>query len=174
MAAEDAPGVDPQLRASDRDREKAVTELRMHHAAGRLDDDELEERIDVAYAARTVGPLYDVLRDLPVLRLGAVEPIRPRVIEERGFGVRSFHQEHELPAEPMATWDSLVASLLPGLLSLGFVVVDRATGAGVALARAGEHIAVELEPRRGGGTRLIVHGRARRRVRRTFASLSAR
>ena len=55
--AEDVFAQDPELRASDREREDAVTLLREHGAAGRLDVDELEERIGSAYAARTRGDL---------------------------------------------------------------------------------------------------------------------
>lgn len=54
------------LRASDRDREQLVTELQEHAAAGRLTTDELEERLQAAYAARTTGELDALRRDLPV------------------------------------------------------------------------------------------------------------
>jgi hypothetical protein len=56
---------DPELRASDDERESAVTELREHGAAGRLDVDELEQRVGAAYAARTRGELGALLADLP-------------------------------------------------------------------------------------------------------------
>ncbi len=56
---------DPGLRASDADREDAVTRLREHAAAGRLDVEELEQRIGAAYAARTHGELAVLQRDLP-------------------------------------------------------------------------------------------------------------
>jgi len=54
-----------QLRASDADREQLADELRAHAVAGRLDTDELEERLQAAYAARTAGDLAAVRRDLP-------------------------------------------------------------------------------------------------------------
>jgi hypothetical protein len=56
---------DPTLRASDTDRESVVSELREHGAAGRLDVDELEQRVGAAYAARTHGDLGGLLADLP-------------------------------------------------------------------------------------------------------------
>jgi Domain of unknown function (DUF1707) len=56
---------DPALRASDAERESIVTLLREHGAAGRLDVDELEQRIGAAYAARTHGELDALLSDLP-------------------------------------------------------------------------------------------------------------
>jgi hypothetical protein len=39
--------------------------LREHGAAGRLDMDELEQRIGAAYSARTHGELGALVRDLP-------------------------------------------------------------------------------------------------------------
>ena len=57
------------LRASDADREKAVTLLRAHAAEGRLTLDELEARVERAYAARTTGELKALRADLPKMRL---------------------------------------------------------------------------------------------------------
>src|SRR3954470_23948241 len=54
-----------EIRASDAERERVVTFLRDHALAGRLDSDELEERIGLAYAARYVGDLERLIRDLP-------------------------------------------------------------------------------------------------------------
>jgi Flp pilus assembly protein TadB len=56
------------LRASDTDREQTVSSLRAHHAAGRLQTDELDQRIAGALTAATVTELDDHLRDLPHLR----------------------------------------------------------------------------------------------------------
>ena len=53
------------LRASDADREAAVERLRAHAAAGRLDPDELDERLERAFAARTAGELSELMTDLP-------------------------------------------------------------------------------------------------------------
>jgi hypothetical protein len=63
--AEDALRQDPGVRASDEERESTVTLLREHGAAGRLDVDELEQRVGAAYAARTRGELVALLDDLP-------------------------------------------------------------------------------------------------------------
>jgi len=56
-----------QLRASDEDRERYAQSLREHFAAGRIADDELAERLDEVYAARTVAELEAVVHDLPAL-----------------------------------------------------------------------------------------------------------
>jgi hypothetical protein len=67
-------------RASDRDRERVVDELRTHAAEGRLTVEELEDRVQRALGARTAGELAALTRDLPDLappRVGARSP-RPR------------------------------------------------------------------------------------------------
>jgi hypothetical protein len=54
-------------RASDADRERAVAELRVHCADGRLSAEDLEDRVGVAMRATTLGELDGVRRDLPSL-----------------------------------------------------------------------------------------------------------
>ena len=54
-----------ELRASDAERERVVTFLREHALLGRLTDEELEERIGLAYASVTVGDLERQIADLP-------------------------------------------------------------------------------------------------------------
>jgi DUF1707 SHOCT-like domain len=56
-----------ELRASDEQRDRAAAELRDHFAAGRLTEDELSERLEAAYAARTQGDLRALRHDLPAL-----------------------------------------------------------------------------------------------------------
>jgi hypothetical protein len=53
------------MRASDEDRERIVAALQRHTTAGRLSLDEFAERVDAACAARTLGELAVVTRDLP-------------------------------------------------------------------------------------------------------------
>lgn len=56
---------DPSLRAADADREATSERLRRHHAEGRLDSEEFQERIDRCYQAKTVGELELLVTDLP-------------------------------------------------------------------------------------------------------------
>lgn len=63
------PSDDPQLRASDDDRDRTASLLREHHAAGRLTVDEFQERLDATYAAKTLGQLQELLSDLPSIDL---------------------------------------------------------------------------------------------------------
>lgn len=54
-----------ELRASDSERERVVEFLREHALVGRLNHDELEERIGLAYSAVTRGELERLIGDLP-------------------------------------------------------------------------------------------------------------
>jgi uncharacterized protein DUF1707 len=62
------PG-DPRMRASDADRDRTASLLREHHAEGRLTAEEFHERLDRAYAAKTLGDLDELLADLPAIDL---------------------------------------------------------------------------------------------------------
>jgi hypothetical protein len=55
------------LRASDADRDRVAEVLRAAAADGRLSLDELDERLDRLYAAKTYGELESVVEDLPGL-----------------------------------------------------------------------------------------------------------
>lgn len=55
----------PEMRASDADREHMAAALREHHAAGRLDLDEFYNRLDATYQAKTLGDLDEIVADLP-------------------------------------------------------------------------------------------------------------
>ena len=79
---------DPQMRASDADRDRTASLLREHHAAGRLTAEEFQERLDAAYAARTLGDIDRLMADLPSIdlyhlpdesmrRMAAARPARP-------------------------------------------------------------------------------------------------
>jgi hypothetical protein len=55
----------PGHRASDAEREAVADRLRTAAADGRLDPDELDERLSAAYGARTTGELVPLTADLP-------------------------------------------------------------------------------------------------------------
>jgi hypothetical protein len=107
------------LRASDADREQFVEALRRHHAEGRLTTEELSERTERAYAARTFGDLDALATDLPPIQPSAPAPAPGRPASA------------ELPArmrspgpERAAAKAALVRSILwYGLLSLVLLVV---------------------------------------------------
>ena len=53
------------VRVGDADREAVTAQLREHYADGRLTLEELNERLDQTFAARTKADLNTVMRDLP-------------------------------------------------------------------------------------------------------------
>jgi Domain of unknown function (DUF1707) len=66
------------LRASDGDRDRVLVRLHTAYAEGRLTEAELDERIDLALAARTEADLAAVSSDLPAA------PAAPSAAAERG------------------------------------------------------------------------------------------
>jgi hypothetical protein len=68
-----APVSEAEMRASDSDRERIAELLRDAYAEGRLTMEEHSERIEAAYAARTLGDLVPLTRDLPAHRPISVE-----------------------------------------------------------------------------------------------------
>src|SRR3974390_982481 len=56
---------DLELRASDADRDAAAAVLGGAMAAGRLTSTEYAQRLDAVYAAKTLGALAPLTRDLP-------------------------------------------------------------------------------------------------------------
>jgi len=89
-----------EIRVSDQQREHAAEQLRDHFAAGRLSEDELSERVQAAYSARTDEQLRAPLADLP--RLPATpqqrkqelvqrrSQLQRRLIQETGGGLALF------------------------------------------------------------------------------------
>ncbi len=53
------------LRIGDAERDAAATDLGEHFAAGRLTLDELHDRLDAVFAAKTLGQLTRIMADLP-------------------------------------------------------------------------------------------------------------
>jgi hypothetical protein len=67
-----------ELRASHEDRDRVVELLRVSAGDGRLTAEELDERLELALAARTYGELAKLVSDLPAAGSGASVPA-PRV-----------------------------------------------------------------------------------------------
>ncbi len=70
---------DRRTRASDADRDRVAAALREHYAAGRLTVEEFRERLDKAYAAKTLGELDDLMADLPGVDLAQLPAALPAV-----------------------------------------------------------------------------------------------
>jgi hypothetical protein len=57
--------LNPDIRVSDADRDRVAAALREHSVEGRITLDELNERLETTYSARTLGELQAVTADLP-------------------------------------------------------------------------------------------------------------
>jgi Domain of unknown function (DUF1707) len=69
------------MRVGDAERERVVELLRAHAAAGRLEADELEERLERAYQARYGSDLDAVLAELPAEQPAPrARPSQPRLV----------------------------------------------------------------------------------------------
>jgi hypothetical protein len=69
---------DPSLRVGDAERNEAADALSQHFSAGRLDQNELKERLDRAMSAKTGSDLSRLLTDLPSLGPEPAVPPVPR------------------------------------------------------------------------------------------------
>ena len=73
------PVGDPsRLRISDEDRHKVAEVLRTAAGEGRIDLEELDERLGLTYAAKTYGDLVPITADLPVAGAPHAVPPAPR------------------------------------------------------------------------------------------------
>lgn len=93
------PRRDPELRASHADREAVAELLREAAGDGRIDLEELEERLERAFAAKTYGDLEPLTADLPehtaVAAPAEAEPLELRAgvgdINQTGYWVVPRH-----------------------------------------------------------------------------------
>ncbi|AXE84426.1 DUF1707 domain-containing protein [Streptomyces sp. Go-475] len=82
-------GGSPEVRASHADRDRIVDVLRVAAGDGRLTMAELDERVEAALSARTVGELAVLTADLPeAVTPGAVEADDVVRIEQEGSSTR--------------------------------------------------------------------------------------
>jgi hypothetical protein len=72
-------GMNPAMRAASTDRERAVDVLKAAFAEGRLTQDEYNDRMGRAYAARTYGELAALTADVPAgaLPVWSLQPYQP-------------------------------------------------------------------------------------------------
>ncbi len=194
-------GEPPALRVGDRERERAADELRVHHLDGRLDDGELEERLERTYAARTIADLGAVLVDLPERGRRGIVPAAPAPAppaKPGGFGLLPFTFVHDLPASPEEAYAAALDAIGTAMVAFGYAVVERREGEVIVFAQQERpgwvpvvcvaafpvgllaltvkrttHVRLEVLPRPGGGSRLRVSGEARRAVRKAFSTLTA-
>ena len=80
-------GAPVELRASHADRDRVVDVLRVAAGDGRLTAEELDERLEAALSARTLGELAGLTADLPADAAGEVKDV-VRIEQQGGSAVR--------------------------------------------------------------------------------------
>lgn len=82
-----------KLRVSDEERERAALEIRDHFAAGRLDDEELSDRLQAIYSAKTADELHTARADLPLLPATVAAQERAELAQRRAHLQRRLLQQ---------------------------------------------------------------------------------
>lgn len=75
------------MRIGHAERDAAAADLGEHYVAGRLDLDELHERLGAVFTAKTYGQLTRVMADLPRLRRASSQPYPARNAQAAWAGV---------------------------------------------------------------------------------------
>lgn len=111
------------LRVSDAERDQAAGQLREHFASGRITEEELNERIQAAYGARTQQELSSLLGDLPALP-ATRQQLRAELAERRRVLRRRLLQEAGGAATPFVICTVIwAASGAAGGFWPGFVAI---------------------------------------------------
>jgi hypothetical protein len=127
-----------ELRASDADREQAVERLRTAAMEGRLDSEELEQRIQTAYAAKFCGELARLTEDVTPIAAAAPPslPARPTFVAPKqstnGFAIASL-----VCAVAWFMWMGSVLAVVFGHIALRQIKANGGAQRGHGLAVAG-------------------------------------
>ena len=112
-----------RLRISDDDRHKVAEVLRQAAGEGRIDLDELDQRLEAAYAAKTYGELVPITADLPVA--GRPHPValpRPAAVQ-RPAGAR-YPSSFAIMSETKRVGTCVVEDHHSAFALMGSVVLD--------------------------------------------------
>ncbi len=183
-----------ELRASDADRDAAVEHLRAHHLSGRLDDRELEERVERVHRSRTLRELAVLGEDLPAHEPAPDRPAPPVRLPRRP-GVRPVHELRDLDVRALDLYDDVLDRLAPLLARYGYVLEEHdgetlrfayayrpgwayvvsvlafPIGLLALTARDEDEITVRVTSRGPGRSRLVVYGFAPLGLRRELAGI---
>ena len=113
------------LRISDEDRHKVAEVLRQAAGEGRIDLEELDERLEATYRAKTYGELVPITVDLPVAGSeGHPMPVPPRPVPPVVGPVPRYSTSWAVMSESkrLGTW--LVAEQQTAFALMGSVVLD--------------------------------------------------
>ncbi len=189
------PEPERDQRASDADRDLVAVRLKRDCVDGRLSFEELEQRLERAIRARTVGELAEVTRDLP--SAPTPTPTRSAASKQREPpGILPFSRRLALPSPPSEVRGALLTKIAPPLNENGFGLVQQSpshlvfenskrppwtiivavvffpVGLIALLPDHTERITISLEEFGQGETMMFITGSGPRRVRKAFMSLA--
>ena len=127
----------PELRASDADREATAERLRQACLEGRLDGDELDQRLGEAYAARWTSELERLTADV------TPAPAAPPAPAPYGYAPAARREANGLAVASLTAgilwlgWLGSIAAVLFGHLALAQIKRSAGRQTGQALAVAG-------------------------------------
>jgi hypothetical protein len=117
------PPAHPALRVSDADRREVTDALCQHFGDGRLDEEELNQRLELALAAKTGADLAPLLADLPQLHDAEAATARPRrrhgpgwillvAVATLALAWTLLHAAEGMLHPPVTWWVAVIAVLL--------------------------------------------------------------
>jgi hypothetical protein len=109
------------VRVGDADRDAAAAQLRDHYTAGRLTLDELNERLDQAFAAKTQADLKAVTRDLPYIAPSAGTSNLSVTGSQSGWGGQSAGSGSG--TGPRGGMRAGFAYLIPAIVAVGGLLI---------------------------------------------------
>lgn len=113
-----------ELRISDADRHKVAELLRQAAGEGRIDLDELDERLEATYQAKTYGDLVPITADLPTAGGAAPAPVPPPTGPTSGSPAVRYSGAIAIMSETKRTGVWLVEAEQTAVAVLGSVVLD--------------------------------------------------
>jgi hypothetical protein len=158
-------------RASDAERDAVARRLRDECANGRLSIDELEQRVQHAYAAVTRRELERLVADLPADEYRATSSVR----RHRFFwpGIAPFNETRHLTTSCADSFAAAQREMVPRMGTHGFHVEEEVRPRRLRFAdNTGLLITVMFHPAADGGTEVSAFGHGPRAVRKAFATLS--
>src|SRR4051812_41438396 len=160
-----------EIRASDQERDAIARRLRDQCAAGRLSIDELDQRLEHAYAALTRRALNQLVADLPV-----EEPRPAPTARRRRFflpGTAPFSETRHLSTSCADSFAAAQHEIVPRMGIQGFHLDEEIWPRRLRfVSDTGLFITVMFHPAADGGTEVSAFGHGPRGVRRAFATLS--
>ncbi|MER6183350.1 DUF1707 domain-containing protein [Streptomyces sp. NPDC001652] len=121
--ARDGGGAAVGLRASHADRDQVVDMLRIAAGDGRLTAEELDERLEAALSARTLGELAGLTADLPADAAGEVKDV-VRIEQQGGSAVRGDGWAVPRRLEVQSSWGDVTLDFTDAVITYDTLHVD--------------------------------------------------